>query len=148
MIYLASDHGGFELKEQIKDWLKDNNYQYEDLGAKTLDPGDDYPDFVIPLAQKISAEPDNFGIILGRSGNGEAIVANKVKGVRAALAFNEKMAQMAREHNDANVLSIGADYLSVEEVEKIVKTFLETPFSEVERHVRRLKKIEELENAN
>lgn len=147
MIYLSSDHGGFEFKEQIKDWLTDNNYQYEDLGAKTLDPGDDYPDFIIPLAKMIAHHPHDLGIILGRSGNGEAIAANKVKGVRAAVCFNEKMAEKARDSNNANVLSLGADYLSIESAQKIVKTFLETSFSKAERHVRRLKKIEELEDA-
>lgn len=147
MIYLASDHGGFELKEQIKDWLTDNNYQYEDLGAKSLDPGDDYPDYVIPLAKMIAHHPHDLGIILGRSGNGEAITANKVKGVRAAVCFNEKMAEKARDSNDANILSLGADYLSIESALKIVKTFLETSFSKAERHTRRLNKIEELENA-
>ena len=114
------------------------------MGNIKLDPEDDYPDFVIPLAEKVSKEPDSFGVVLGRSGNGEAIVANKVKGVRAALCLNEKMAKMAREHNDANILSLGADYIDFETAKNVVEVFLTTPFSNKEKHKRRIEKIKKL----
>lgn len=144
-VYLATDHGGYELKEILKNWLKENSYEVEDLGAHSLDPNDDYPDFIVPLARKISQEPESLGIISGRSGNGEAIAANKIKGVRAAVCLNEEMARKAKEHNDANILSLGADYMSVDEAKNIVRVFLETPFSKDERHVRRIDKIKKIE---
>lgn len=147
-IFIASDHGGFELKEELKIWLIENGTAGEDMGAFSLDPGDDYPDFIIPLARKVAADRGSRGIILGRSGNGEAIAANKIRGIRAALCLNERMARMAREHNDANIISLGADYISSEEAKKIVKTFLETPFSNEARHARRLQKLQELEETN
>ncbi len=143
-IYLATDHGGYELKEVLKDWLKENGYEVEDMGAKSFDPNDDYPDFIVPLAKQIAQESDSLGIISGRSGNGEAIAANKIKGVRAAVCINEEMARKAKEHNNANILSLGADYMGVDEAKNTVKAFLETPFTIEERHVRRLKKIEEI----
>lgn len=140
-VYIGSDHGGYQLKEELKGYLKELGYEVEDLGAHTLDPNDDYPDFVFPVAEAVAKESDSMGIVIGRSGNGEAIAANKVRGIRAALCWNEEIALKAREHNDANVLSLGADFVSVEEAKKIVKTFLETPFSEEERHKRRLQRI-------
>ena len=145
MVYLGSDHGGFDLKETIKNFLKENNFPFEDLGATSLNPEDDYPDFIIPITQKVASSTDSLGIILGRSGNGEAITANKVKGIRAAVCLNEEMARKAREHNDANVLSLGADYINMDEAKKIVKVFLTTNFSNEERHVRRIEKIKNLE---
>lgn len=147
MIYLGTDHGGYKLKEEIKNWLTTNNYQVEDLGAHALDPNDDYPDFIIPVAQKVAADPQSLGIVIGRSGNGEAIAANKVKGIRAALCLNEEMAKKAKEHNNANILSLGADYIQHDQVKRIIKTFLETPFSNEERHVRRIEKIKNLEQS-
>lgn len=145
MIYLGTDHGGFQLKEEIKNWLIEENIEIQDLGAHTLDPEDDYPDFIIPVAKKVAQDPQSLGIIIGRSGNGEAIAANKVKGVRAALCLNEEMARKAKEHNNANVISLGADYINTDEAKKIVKVFIETSFSNEERHVRRLKKIAAIE---
>ena len=100
MIYLGTDHGGYVLKEEIKHWLSENNIEFQDLGAHTLNPEDDYPDFIVPVAQKVAQDPQALGIIIGRSGNGEAIAANKVKGVRAALCLNEEMAKKARQHNN------------------------------------------------
>ena len=144
MIYLGTDHGGYVLKEEIKHWLSENNIEFQDLGAHTLNPEDDYPDFIVPVAQKVAQDPQALGIIIGRSGNGEAIAANKVKGVRAALCLNEEMAKKARQHNNANILSLGADYTTQDEAKKIVKVFIESPFSNEERHIRRLKKIESL----
>jgi len=146
MIYIGTDHGGYELKEKIKEWLAEDAIETEDLGAHEFNSEDDYPDFIIPVAEKVSSNSGSLGIIIGRSGNGEAIAANKVKGARAALCLNEEMARKAKEHNNANILSIGADYIKPEDVRKIVKTFIDTPFSGDERHVRRLKKIEDLES--
>lgn len=146
-IYLATDHGGYELKEILKNWLKENGYDTKDLGAFSIDPNDDYPDFIIPLARKVAQEPDGLGIIIGRSGNGEAIAANKIKGIRAAVCLNEEMARKAKQHNNANVLSLGADYISVDEAKNIVKMFLDTPFSNEERHIRRVDKIKKIEEA-
>ncbi|TSC86303.1 MAG: ribose 5-phosphate isomerase B [Microgenomates group bacterium Gr01-1014_7] len=147
MIYLGADHGGFELKEELKKYLAASGIEAEDMGATSLNPNDDYTDFIIPLVKKVASIPGSLGIIIGRSGNGEAIVANKIKEIRAALCLNEKMAEKARDHNNANILSLGADYISVEVAKKIVQTFLDTPFSNEERHIRRLKKIEELEKS-
>ncbi len=147
MIYLGTDHGGYELKEQIKVFLAENKIEFADLGAYSFESEDDYPDFIIPVSQKVAENPQNLGIVIGRSGNGEAIAANKVKGVRAALCLNEEMARKAKQHNNANVLSLGADYTSVDEVKKIVKLFIETPFSSEERHIRRIEKIKKLEQS-
>ena len=146
MIYLGTDHGGFELKEEIKKYLIEHGNKIEDMGALTLNPTDDYTDFVIPVAQRVALEEGSIGIIIGRSGNGEQIAANKINGIRAALCLNEKMAEKARDHNNANILSLGADYITLDESKKIVQKFLDTPFSNEERHLRRLKRIEELEN--
>ena len=159
-IYIASDHGGYEYKGELKKYLKGKGYQVEDMGAHELDPKDDYTDFVFPLAVRVSKEsalrrlpPEAdrqgehvFGIIFGRSGNGEQIAANKVKGIRAVLCLNETMAKKAREHNDANVLSLGADYIDLPTAKKVVDVFLKTPFSEAERHSRRLGKISKYES--
>lgn len=146
-IYLATDHGGYDLKEILKNWLKESGYDTKDLGAFSIDPNDDYPDFIIPLARKVAQETDSLGIIIGRSGNGEAIAANKVKGIRAAVCLNEEMARKAKQHNDANILSLGADYISVDEAKNIAKMFLDTPFSNEERHIRRIDKIKKTEEA-
>lgn len=144
-IYIGSDHGGFEYKEELKKYINSLGYEVEDCGAHSLDPLDDFPDFIIPVANRVVQGKQDLGIILGRSGNGEAIAANKVKGVRAAICLNEEMARKAKEHNNANVLSIGADYVSLDEAKKITKIFFETPFSNEERHVRRIEKIKKIE---
>jgi ribose 5-phosphate isomerase B len=149
-IYLAADHGGYDLKEKLKIFLAELGNETVDVGVHNPNPGDDYPDFIIPAAEEISIQcsqnNDCLGIVLGRSGNGEAIAANKVKGIRAAVCLNVQMAKKARDHNNANVLAIGADYVSDDEAKEIVKTFVETPFSEAERHVRRLQKITDYES--
>jgi len=145
MVYVGADHGGFNLKEVLKKWMEESGIECEDLGANSLDPEDDYPDFIIPVAQKVVLDSENLGVVIGRSGNGEAIAANKVKAIRAALCLNIEMAKKAKEHNNANILSLGADYITVDEAKKILKIFLDTPFSNEERHIRRLKKIEEIE---
>jgi len=144
-VYMATDHGGFELKKKLVEHLKSKNMNIEDLGNTKYDSGDDYPDFVVPLAEKVANDTNSFGIVLGRSGNGEAIVANKVKGIRAAICLNSKMALKARQDNNANVLALGADYINASEAKKIIDVFLETSFSEEEKHKRRIEKISSYE---
>jgi len=144
-IYLATDHAGFELKEKVKKFLTSFSYTVEDCGAYTLDSNDDYPDFVHKAAGAVSKDPKNSrGIIFGSSGEGEAMVANRHAGVRAAVlyAYNEDIIRLSREHNDANILSLGARFLAEEQALHAVKLWLETPFSEEERHKRRIKKID------
>lgn len=147
MIYLATDHAGFELKEKIKELLNAEGYDVEDCGAYELDPADDYPDFIAKAAQAISKDPQSKAIIFGGSGQGEAMVANKFPNVRAAVFYgNADMVLLTREHNDANVLSLGARFLTEDEAAEAVKLWLETPFTEEERHVRRIEKIKKIES--
>jgi ribose 5-phosphate isomerase B len=146
-IFLATDHKGFTLKEKIKQWLQEWNYECEDFGAMQLDANDDYPDFVAGAAAAVSRDPENSrGIVLGGSGQGEAIVANRYKGVRAAVFYGgpEDIITLSREHNNANVLSLGAAFLDEASTKKVVKLWLDTPFSQDERHQRRINKIEAL----
>ena len=144
MIYLGTDHRGFELKEKIRQWLSDWGYKYEDMGAFEYDKADDYPDFAKRVAEKVAAETSARGILICGSGVGVVIAANKVKGIRAGTAINAGQIKDSVNDEDANVLGISADYLSGQ-AEEIVKTFLETKFSGEERHVRRVNKIGELE---
>lgn len=151
MIYLGSDHAGFELKEEIKAYLKDEGREIEDLGAFALDPDDDYPDYVIPVARKVAlrqaqGEHDVFGIVFGLSGQGEAIGANKVKGIRASVYYGGSLeiVKLSRLHNNANVLSLGARFLTKPEALKAVQTWLETPW-ENGRHKARIDKISKAE---
>lgn len=144
-IYLASDHAGFELKEEIKTYLQDHNYEVEDCGALTFDQTDDYPDLIVLAAQKVAMDFSGVGIVFGKSGAGEAIVANKINGIRAFLGFSEDNVLLAREHNDCNVLSLGSAFVAPELGKKLVQLFLDTPFTGEERHKRRIEKIAELE---
>lgn len=148
MLYLGADHRGFQLKAKIKVWLKEWNFEFQDCGAFEYDENDDYPDFISEVAKKVASEPEHSrGIILGGSGQGEAIVANKFKGVRAAVYYGgpEEIVKLSREHNDTNILSLGASFLDDETAKKGIKLWLETPFSNEERHVRRINKIEKIE---
>jgi ribose 5-phosphate isomerase B len=140
-VYLGADHAGFEFKQRIIDHLAANGHEPVDCGAYTYDADDDYPAFCIAAAAKTVADPDSLGIVLGGSGNGEQIAANKVKGVRAALAWNLSTAKLAREHNDANVVAVGGRQHSVAEATAIIEAFLAEPFSNDERHARRIGKI-------
>ena len=143
-IYLATDHRGFELKEKIKEWLKEWGYEYEDMGNFVYDKDDDYPDFIRKAAEAVANDPERSrGIILGGSGQGEAMVANRYKGVRAAVYYGgpEEVIVLSREHNDANVLSLGTFFLDKETVKKAIKLWLDTPFSGEERHIRRISKF-------
>lgn len=148
-IVIGTDHKGFRLKEKVKAWLYEWGYEVEDVGAFGLDPDDDYPDFASQVAEKVSVDDDGTrGIILGATGEGEAIVANKYLNVRASVYYGgpEEIIALARDHSDANILSMGVLYLEERTIKRMVKLWLEKPFSGTERHVRRLKKIKDIEN--
>lgn len=145
MIYLASDHRGFDLKEQLKKRLVDEGLEIIDLGNDHLDPNDDYVDFAQKVASAVRGGEQNKGILLCGSGVGVDMVANKMSGIRSSLVFDEIRAKQSREHEDANVLSLAADVLDSDTAWEIVKTFIETPFSKDERHIRRLEKVAALE---
>jgi len=144
MIYIGADHAGYNLKEELKKYLKELEYDVEDLGNKEAEPQDDYPDFAVKVAKK-TVETGEKGIVICGTGIGSCIVANKVKGARAALAWDEFTAIQSREHNDANILCLGGRVVDAETAKKIVRLWLETKFSDEERHIRRLDKIKEIE---
>ncbi|MDQ1487248.1 MAG: ribose 5-phosphate isomerase [Actinomycetota bacterium] len=137
-VYLGSDHAGFELKTHLLGWLADNGHEPVDCGPATYDPDDDYPPYVIAAAMRVASDRGSLGIVIGGSGNGEQIAANKVKGIRAALAWNDDTATLARRHNDANVVSIGARQHTIGEATRFVELFISTDFSGEARHARRL----------
>lgn len=144
-IYLGTDHAGFDLKEKAKQWLDEWGYVYEDKGAFSFQKEDDYPDFIALVAEAVAKNPqEDRGVILGSSGQGEAIVANRFPGVRAAVYYggSSDLVRLSREHNDANILSLGARFVSDTEARDAVKLWLTTPFSGEERHVRRIAKID------
>ena len=146
MIYIGADHRGYKLKEALKDYLKELNLEYEDLGALQIIFDDDYPDYAILVAKKVSENPrENRGILICGRGVGVDIVANKFKGVRSALIFNPEQARMSRNDDNTNVLSLSADFIEEDLAKEIVKVWLETPFSRLERYARRLEKIKEIE---
>lgn len=140
-VYLGSDHAGFELKARLSEHLQGAGHDVVDVGALTYDPDDDYPAFCIDTARRVVGDPGSLGVVIGGSGNGEQIAANKVKGIRAALAWNTEIAKLAREHNDAQVVGIGARQHTEEEALAIVDAFLATPFSQSERHQRRIDQL-------
>lgn len=143
-IYLGTDHAGFELKEKIKAFLRERGYRVEDQGAFEFDPEDDYPDFVSIVAKQVQSDDDSRGIIFGYSGQGEAICANRERGVRAAVFYGGdlEIIKLSREHNDSNILSIGAGFVKEDEALKAVQLWLGTKFSGDDRHVRRINKID------
>jgi len=145
VLYIASDHAGYQLKEEIKRYLQLLNYSFEDLGPKEFDPTDDYPDFAFAVAKKVADEGGE-GILFCGTGQGVCLAANKIRGIRAVSAYDEFMARQAKEHLDSNILCLGGRVLDAEMAKKIVKTWLDTGFSGEERHERRLGKIEEMEN--
>ncbi len=147
-VFLATDHAGFELKEEIKKYLQDEKYEVVDCGAYSLNPADDYPLFVSKAAEEIEKDSNSFGIIFGKSGAGEEIVANKFKNVRAVLGFSEENVRLSREHNNANMLSLGSEFETFEKAKKLVKIFLETAFSNNPRHQRRISEIKDIEDKN
>ena len=145
-IFIGSDHAGYELKEKLKTYLEELNHEVVDKGAFSLDKDDDYPDFIKPVAEEVSKDVNSFGIILGGSGQGEQISANKINGARAIEYYggNLEIIKLGREHNNANILSLGARFVIEEEAKEVVKIFIETPFSNDERHIRRINKIENI----
>jgi ribose 5-phosphate isomerase B len=164
-IYLGADHPGFELKEKIKALLSEKGYDTEDCGAFEFNKDDDYPDFVSKVSKNVSSDPENSrGIIFGGSGQAEMMLANKFKNVRCALFYSPaipvstidvtgtqsidpyEIVKLTRTHNNANMLSIGARFLKLEEVINAINLWLETPFSNDSRHIRRINKIKEIEN--
>lgn len=144
-VYIGSDHGGFELKNYLKAWLVEQGHTVEDCGNTVLDPADDYPQYALAVAQKVVQDPESKGVLICRSGVGVSITANKVKGGRASLATSLEEVAHAREHDDLNILALSGDYMSKEEAKTYVTAFLETKFSQGERHVRRLKQISDYE---
>lgn len=145
MIFLGADHGGFELKNKIAKFLKAKRKKFNDLGPKWVNMDDDYPDFAFAVAKKVAVKKGNLGILICRSGIGMSIAANKAKGVKSGLCSFVGQAVTARAHNNCNILTLPADFISEERALKIVGTFLEADFCGEERHVRRLKKIEKYE---
>jgi ribose 5-phosphate isomerase B len=137
-VHLGSDHAGLELKEHLLGWLRDNGHEPVDHGPFVFDAVDDYPVFCLRAAEGVARDPGSIGVVIGGSGNGEQIAANKVEGVRAALVWNADIAVLAREHNDANVISVGGRMHTVDEMTHFVDVFIRTPFSGDERHVRRI----------
>ena len=144
-IHVASDHAGYELKVALVEHLRAAGHDVVDHGADTYDALDDYPPFCFAAGEAVVADPGSLGVVIGGSGNGEQIAANKVPGVRAALVWNTSTAQLARQHNDANVVSIGARQHSDDEATDLVLEFLKTPFSHDERHVRRIGLVSDYE---
>jgi len=145
-IHIGSDHAGLEFKAILIDHLTSNGHDVTDHGPFEYDALDDYPVFCIPTAQAVATDPDSLGIVLGGSGNGEQMAANKVKGIRAALVWSVEIAKLAREHNNANVISIGGRMHSPEICKELIDTFIATPFSYDERHMRRIGLIADFEN--
>jgi ribose 5-phosphate isomerase B len=144
-VYLGSDHAGFELKQHFVKWLTEAGHEPIDCGPHIYDAVDDYPPFCLRAAERTAADPEALGVVIGGSGNGEAIAANKVKGVRAALAWSLETAKLGREHNNANVISIGGRMHSVEDATAFLEAFLATPFSAEDRHIRRIDMLTEYE---
>lgn len=144
IIHIATDHAGLELKEKVKSYLSKLDYEVIDHGAYEYDALDDYPDFIFPCAKAVSNDLNSKGIILGGSGQGEAMAANRVKGVRAAVFYNgpDEIIKLSRQHNDANILSLGARFMSDQEMYKIIELWLSTDF-ESGRHKRRIEKLDE-----
>lgn len=148
-IYLASDHGGFEMKKKFFSWLQSvfTQHKIEDLGPNLLDPDDDYPDYAFMLAEKVAADDNSVGILFCRSGGGMVIAANKVKGIRAVQVANSKEAAHAKEHNNANVISLAGDWIDLETAKNSIEIFFNTQFGKG-RHTRRLEKIAKYEQKN
>lgn len=155
-IFVGTDHAGYGLKVELVSLLKELGHEVVDKGALKYDENDDYPDFIIPVAQEVSKDPNNLkGIILGATGQGEAIAANKLPHIRAIVYYGEakpvvddeaNIIVRAREHNDSNILSLGARYLTREMMVSAVTSWLDTPYSQGERHIRRLAKIDNIKH--
>ncbi|MFL6124196.1 ribose-5-phosphate isomerase [Actinophytocola sp.] len=144
-VYLGSDHAGFELKVHLVKHLSDTGHEVVDVGPAVYDAGDDYPPYCVETARRVLADEGSLGVVIGGSGNGEQIAANKVPGIRAALAYNTETAELGRAHNNAQVVAVGGRMHSLEEATAIVDTFLATPFSGDERHARRIEMLTDYE---
>ena len=144
-IYIGSDHAGFEMKKDLISYLLQNNHEIIDCGPKEYVHDDDYPDYVSIVADHISKEKNVIGIVIGRNGQGEAIVSNRFQNVRCAVFYggSKHIITLSREHDDANMISLGSDFLTKDEAKRAVDLFLHVKFSGDERHVRRIKKIEQ-----
>ena len=142
-IYIATDHAGFELKNRLKEFLQSNNYDVEDCGALVFDSLDDYPDFILPAAKKVSENKNSKGIILGGSGQGEAMAANRIKGIRAIVYYGgpKEIVKLSRMHNNANIISFGARFVSFEQAVEVLKIWLSEEF-EGGRHEARINKLD------
>ena len=148
-VALASDHAGWQLKQAVKKMLQEKQIEVNDFGAASENPSDDYPDYIMPACEQVAKSGgQTVAIVFGGSGIGECIAANKVKGVRAAIAYSSETAKLCREHNNANVLCLGGRTMKQGEALKWAWEFLNTPFSGDERHIRRLNKISEYEKKN
>jgi len=151
-IYIGTDHAGFELKQQLIPFIKELGYEVKDCGAFKYEKDDDFPDYISPVAKAVALNPEsNCGIVLGGSGQGEAIVANRYPNVRAIVFYGdpglfpkESIIQLSRLHNDSNILSLGARFLKINQAKRAIRTWLLTNFSNEERHIRRIKKIEKI----
>ena len=143
-IFIGTDHAGFELKETLVSFLRELGHDVEDLGAHTFEALDDYPDFIRPVAEAVARDTEARGIILGGSGQGEAMCANRVKGVRAAVYYGGAVdiVVLSREHNNANILSLGARFIEEDEAKEVVRVWLDTPFGGEEKHARRIAKLD------
>lgn len=144
-VHIGADHAAFGAKNALAEALRGSGHEVVDHGPFVYDAADDYPSFCLRAAEAVVRDPDSCGVVLGGSGNGEQIAANKVRGVRAALAWNTETAQLAREHNNANVLSVGARQHGPDEITSLVETFLRTPYSDEDRHTRRIEMISQYE---
>ncbi len=144
-VHIGSDHAGLELKNSLVEHLKSSGHDVIDHGPHEYDALDDYPVFCIPAAQAVASEKGSFGIVLGGSGNGEQMAANKVKGIRAALVWSIETAKLAREHNDANVIAIGGRMHAIDVCKELIDAFLATPFSNDQRHIRRIGQVSNFE---
>jgi ribose 5-phosphate isomerase B len=145
-VHVGGDHAAFELLTDLVAFLEGNGHEVTNHGPHTYDAVDDYPVFVLRAAAAVAADPGSFGVVLGGSGNGEQMAANKVAGIRAALCYDDELARLAREHNDAQVISIGARMATVEQARSMVEVFLATPFSNDPRHVRRIDMVSAFES--
>ncbi len=146
-ILLAADHAGFELKNQIKEFLISEGFEVEDMGAHTFNKEDDYPEIMVPLAMRILSDNNLKGIIFGKSGQGEAMIVNRFPGIRAIVYHgrNLEIIRLGREHNDSNILSIGAGFVEFEEAREAVRLWISTQFSNDERHIRRIEQMDNIE---
>jgi ribose 5-phosphate isomerase B len=144
-VYLGSDHAGYELKMHLVNHLTKQGHDVVDVGPHVYDPEDDYPSFCLHTGAKVVADEGSLGVVIGGSGNGEQIAANKIDGVRAALVWRTEIAQLARQHNDANIISLGAREHTLDEAASFVDAFLATPFSGNPRHARRIAQVSEYE---